>query len=105
MYQEGAQRIIGFDFRASLLMDMTEQPCVEMDGLTCQQCRILFKLVESQMFQAFDGSWTLTHHSLRREYDTTIQRRVEKPTTKLTYDVTVQPKGPVPVLALEWRVK
>jgi hypothetical protein len=105
MYQEGAQRIIGFDFRASLLMDMQEEPCAEKDGLPCRRCKIGFTLVESRMFDAFDGAWTLTQHSSRREYDAQLQRRIEKPTTKLTYTVAVRPRGPVPVLALEWRIK
>lgn len=105
LFQEGAQRIIGFDFRASLMMDMVEQPFQEYDGIPMKQRRLSFKLVESKMFQTFDGSWTVGLHSKQREYDTKMQKQIDKYKTKLTYQVLVRPKGPVPVIALEWRIK
>lgn len=105
LFQEGAQRIIGFDFRASLMMDMSEQPFWEYDGILLRQRKLSFKLVESKMFQTFDGSWTVEVHSKRREYDTKMQKQIDKYKTKLTYEVFVRPRGPVPVIALEWRIK
>lgn len=53
LFQEGAQKIVGFDFRASLEMDMQE---ISDDGPK-RPSRIDFTLVDSAMFAAFDGSW------------------------------------------------
>lgn len=105
LFQEGAQRIIGFDFRASLMMDMTEQPFQEYDGIAIKQRKLSFKLVESKMFETFDGSWTVERLSRQREYDPKMQKQIDKFKSKLTYEVFVRPKGPVPVIALEWRIK
>lgn len=103
LFQEGAQKIIGFDFRASLLMDMTEEK--EDESRALKEWLLRFKLIESRMFDAFDGQWTLRYHSRHREIDPITQQSVYKYKTKLTYSVFVRPKGPVPVLALEWRIK
>ena len=66
IFQEGAQRIIGFEFKASLMMDMIEDAKYrEIDknrmlNNSTQTPRDLgFKLVESTMFSAFQGSWKL----------------------------------------------
>eukprot|EP00597_Dinobryon_sp_UTEXLB2267_P010198 CAMPEP_0170103780 /NCGR_PEP_ID=MMETSP0020_2-20130122/3715_1 /TAXON_ID=98059 /ORGANISM="Dinobryon sp., Strain UTEXLB2267" /LENGTH=270 /DNA_ID=CAMNT_0010327447 /DNA_START=347 /DNA_END=1159 /DNA_ORIENTATION=- len=103
LFQEGAQKIIGFDFRASLLMDMNEE--AEDENRALRERMLSFKLVESRMFSSFDGSWTIRYHSRSREYDDRLQKHIYTYKTKLTYTVLVKPKGPVPVLALEWRIK
>ena len=103
LFQEGAQRIIGFDFRASLTMDMTEEK--EDEGKALREKKLTFKLLTSRMFDSFDGAWTLRYHSRSREYDPKTQRYTVKYKTKLTYSVYVRPKGPVPVIALEWRIR
>jgi hypothetical protein len=50
-----------------------------------------FQCVQSQCFSQFDGSWILEEYSNSR--------------TMVRYIVDVMPKGPVPVAALEWRIK
>ena len=104
IFQEGAQKIVGFDFRASLTMDMTED--IENEGRAMAEKRtLLFKLAESSMFSAFDGSWSVRYHNRVREWDTAAGEFVFRYKTMLTYSVLVKPKGPVPVIALEWRIK
>ena len=52
-------QIIGFDFRASLTMDMREE--VYDDEFKGK--KLYFTLVESRMFNAFDGNWRVQVHS------------------------------------------
>lgn len=104
IFQEGAQKIVGFDFRASLTMDMTEGS--ENEGRAMAEKRILnFKLVESGMFSSFDGNWSIRYHARSRVWDIVSREFVFRYKTLLTYTVLVKPKGPVPVIALEWRIK
>mmetsp|Transcript_38394 Transcript_38394/g.95509 ORF Transcript_38394/g.95509 Transcript_38394/m.95509 type:complete len:244 (+) Transcript_38394:214-945(+) len=98
LFQEGAQKIVGFDFRASLTMDMTE---VTEEGRT-QPSRIKFTLVESLMFAAFEGEWRLQPYSRVRSR---TKPGTYHYTTKLSYRVNITPKGLVPVPALEWRIR
>ncbi|KAJ1394153.1 hypothetical protein B484DRAFT_355523 [Ochromonadaceae sp. CCMP2298] len=105
LFQEGAQKIIGFDFRASLLMDMTEYPAPVMVDNIVQERKLGFELVESRMFSSFDGVWAAKHVSRRQEFDQTFKKEVWRYKTRLTYSVLVKPRGPVPVIALEWRIK
>ena len=104
IFQEGAQKIVGFDFRASLTMDMTEGS--ENEGRAMAEKRTLnFKLVESGMFSSFDGNWSIRYHARSRVWDIVSREFVFRYKTLLTYTVLVKPKGPVPVIALEWRIK
>jgi hypothetical protein len=127
LYQKGAQKIIGFDFSASVTMDMTERIVVpppppppptptqqssESDDQKLQPQRqmrqqqrpvsppqerkINFKCVDSQFFTEFDGDWTV------KEQFNTVTNQME---TLCSYVVDVRPKGPVPVAALEWRIR
>ena len=100
IFQEGAQKIIGFDFRASLMMDMTIQEGLATAGGEAER-RLFFTLAESRMFTTFDGSWQVRPQESGRSNNGGSQG--EK--TVLTYTVLVRPKGPVPVVALEWRIK
>jgi hypothetical protein len=93
LYQVGAQKIIGFDFSASVTMDMTER---FLSGSTSNARKIYFKCADSQFFSAFDGSWTVQE----QRNPTTGEKEV-----LCSYDVLVKPKGPVPVAALEWQIK
>ena len=86
LYQVGAQKIIGFDFSASVTLEMTEQ-CFPSDP---SLKRIKFTCVDSPFFSVFDGAWTI--------------QEVGK-SLVIAYDVLVKPKGPVPVAALEWRIR
>jgi Polyketide cyclase / dehydrase and lipid transport len=89
LFQKGSQKIIGFDFSASVTMDMTEKPLSNGDRA------IVFKCVDSQFFSEFDGQWT-------------VKEQVGadgNPETICYYMVDVRPKGPVPVAALEWRIR
>jgi Polyketide cyclase / dehydrase and lipid transport len=102
LYQKGAQRIIGFEFGASVTMDMREivvssppQARTEVPGTTRQERKITFKCCDSFFFQEFDGEWKV-QESCTKEGD------IE---TLLSYVVDVRPKGPVPVAALEWRIR
>ncbi len=94
LYQKGAQKIIGFDFSASVTMDMTEKILSRGDLLPLERS-IGFKCVDSQFFKEFDGRWTVKE---RMGPDGT-------PETVCSYTVDVRPKGPVPVAALEWRIR
>ena len=85
VYQRGAQRIFGFEFGGDVTLDMSEnihlENCYSVD----------FECVASPIFSQFDGSWILEEYSNSR--------------TMVRYIVDVRPKGPVPVAALEWRIK
>jgi hypothetical protein len=52
--------------------------------------------VDSQFFSEFDGAWTV------KEQRNPATGQVE---TLCSYVVDVRPKGPVPVAALEWRIR
>jgi hypothetical protein len=99
LFQRGAQKIIGFDFSASVTMDMTEQIITaastqEENGIVRQDRRINFKCVDSQFFSEFDGYWKVKE-----------QIGPDGLETVCSYVVDVRPKGPVPVAALEWRIR
>ncbi|KAL7522988.1 hypothetical protein ACHAWX_007724 [Stephanocyclus meneghinianus] len=116
LYQRGAQKIIGFEFGADVTMDMEEEivvagrngeitrshhtPYGMEDDVASgeifpEERRIRFKCVDSQFFSEFDGTWTVTQaHNPFSGVETTV-----------SYTVDVRPKGPVPVAALEWRIR
>lgn len=120
LYQRGGQKIVGFEFGADVIMDMTESIVVrgksgkiaesnEIDaafggpkqvsssGLFPVERRIDFKCIDSQMFSEFDGTWRVVQmpdNPFTGEAETTV-----------SYTVDVRPKGPVPVGALEWRIR
>lgn len=83
--QCGVQSILGFSFKASVTMDMRE---VQADSRDCRA--IEFSLVNSRDFKAFNGVWKVDNIGLNR--------------SALFYDVTVSPRGLVPVRAIEWRI-
>jgi hypothetical protein len=96
LFQKGAQKIIGFEFGASVTMDMKEQiksSTGTAHGRHDERC-INFKCADSFFFQEFDGAWNVNE----RIVDGT-------PECVLSYVVDVRPKGPVPVAALEWRIR
>lgn len=121
IFQEGAQKIIGFEFRASLMMDMTENlnavdvyrgaGNVDMSGPPPRE--VGFQLVESTIFSEFSGTWTMVPQnsisksgpvgSLKSRLGAGGGNGADR--TKLTYSVFIRPKGPVPILALEWRIR
>lgn len=114
LYQRGAQKIIGFEFGADVTMDMTENIVVAgtssrtkdtttvlgagpSSGVFAEERRIDFKCIDSQFFSEFDGSWRVVQmpdNPFTGEAETTV-----------SYSVDVRPKGPVPVAALEWRIR
>merc|ERR1712232_649172 len=61
--------------------------------------QIDFKCVESPFFSEFDGKWTVS------EIPENKNDPSRSSVTKIEYEVMVRPRGPVPVLALEWRIK
>eukprot|EP00537_Pseudo-nitzschia_pungens_P012777 CAMPEP_0172382368 /NCGR_PEP_ID=MMETSP1061-20121228/312_1 /TAXON_ID=37318 /ORGANISM="Pseudo-nitzschia pungens, Strain cf. pungens" /LENGTH=355 /DNA_ID=CAMNT_0013110213 /DNA_START=138 /DNA_END=1201 /DNA_ORIENTATION=- len=93
LYQVGAQKIVGFDFSASVTMDMTEQI---LTASTSNARKINFKCVDSQFFSTFDGAWTIQEQ---------LNAATGEEEVLCSYDVLVKPKGPVPVAALEWRIR
>lgn len=106
LYQKGAQKIIGFEFGADVTMEMTEkiissaQGSLPNSGTNGQHIfpperKIGFRCVDSFFFSEFDGEWKV------------VERIGDdgKPQTTLSYTVEVRPKGPVPVAALEWRIR
>lgn len=113
LYQRGAQKIIGFEFGADVTMDMREEIVVagkrgditksheyDVDNthsseLFDEERMIHFKCVDSQFFSEFDGTWSVRQsHNVYSGVETTV-----------SYCVEVRPKGPVPVAALEWRIR
>ena len=115
LYQRGAQKIVGFEFGADVTMDMTERIVVAGGGMKSgvvgssssssgaaglffpEERRIDFKCVDSQFFSEFDGTWRVVEmpdNPFTGESETTV-----------SYTVEVRPKGPVPVAALEWRIR
>lgn len=94
LFQKGAQKIIGFDFSASVTMDMSERIVSDGDPMP-EERSIKFKCVDSQFFNEFDGKWNVKE---RMGAD-------GSPETLCSYSVEVRPKGPVPVAALEWRIR
>jgi hypothetical protein len=116
LYQRGAQKIVGFEFGADVTMDMSERIVVAGGGggmksgvvgssgagagaglFFPEERRIDFKCVDSQFFSEFDGTWRVVEmpdNPFTGESETTV-----------SYTVEVRPKGPVPVAALEWRIR
>lgn len=107
IFQKGAQKIIGFEFGASVTMDMQEIVSISFPVLATsslpasnggsiqQERKITFKCADSFFFREFDGEWK-------------VQEKVTRDgecETLLSYVVEVRPKGPVPVAALEWRIR
>jgi len=84
--QWGVQRIVGFQFKAAVVLDMTEVTATDS-----KERAIDFVLASSRDFAAFFGTWRMS--------------AVEGGGTWLEYDVNIQPKGLVPVKAVEWRIK
>ena len=139
LYQKGAQKIIGFEFGASVTMDMKEmitrprQPLAVpkrpstrnsnqnrlppeattlnwssssssfsttstnvVEPILREERKITFKCVDSFFFREFDGEWKV--QEFQSDNDDSIE-------TIVSYVVDVRPKGPVPVAALEWRIR
>ncbi|KAL3780542.1 hypothetical protein HJC23_001902 [Cyclotella cryptica] len=117
VYQKGSQRIWGFEFGADVTLDMKESIIdytyshdMKLDPssgfmlpTTTKKYILDFKCVNSQFFSIFDGSWIVeecvTGHTADHPH------REGGTTTTVKYVVDVRPKGPVPVAALEWRIK
>ena len=101
LYQKGAQRVIGFEFGADVTMEMTESILpvnpgrVKPETTLAPEQRIGFKCVDSFFFSEFDGDWRA------RE----VLGDDGEINTILSYTVDVRPRGPVPVAALEWRIR
>jgi Polyketide cyclase / dehydrase and lipid transport len=103
LYQKGAQKIIGFEFGASVTMDMRESITFSPDQ-TYEIKQIGFKCYDSFFFQEFDGEWKVYERpgpSLSLS-NGDVSNSME---SVLSYVVDVRPKGPVPVAALEWRIR
>jgi len=77
---------LGFDFRASLTMDMRERKGGDNEARGMR--RVEFDLVESPMFAAFDGEWRVQPYSRTRS--ATDPTKFEY-TSKLSYKVTPLP--------------
>ena len=108
LFQRGAQKIVGFEFGASVTMDMVENIIVagskhskrahenehhSTDMLFPEERKIGFKCVESAFFSEFDGEWKVVSDAENDQI------------TTVSYVVDVRPRGPVPVAALEWRIR
>jgi len=110
LYQKGSQNIIGFEFAASVTMDMVENTIGDnISSLNTNEQnqfiggsnsyitsplerKITFRCVDSPFFSVFDGEWSVTGSP-------------DGKSTTLNYVVDVRPRGPVPVAALEWRIR
>lgn len=91
LYQKGAQKIVGFQFGADVTMNMVESVVESSNGVAK---KIMFECVDSLFFSEFDGEWKVTSSMING-----------KEITIVNYVVDVRPKGPVPVAALEWRIR
>lgn len=98
LFQEGAQKIIGFEFKASLTMDMTESRCDKPGSRRWMS--VGFTLVESSMFQEFYGEWRISPARSDGHNSSELANM-----TELFYTVTIRPRSVVPVQALEWRIR
>lgn len=108
LFQKGAQKIVGFEFGASVTMDMAERyyegaphlpPASSDESFLPQRTEergIAFKCYDSFFFSEFDGEWKASER-----WDAVTQQFE----TVLSYVVDVRPRGPVPVAALEWRIR
>mmetsp|Transcript_5282 Transcript_5282/g.7822 ORF Transcript_5282/g.7822 Transcript_5282/m.7822 type:complete len:390 (-) Transcript_5282:132-1301(-) len=95
LFQRGAQKIIGFEFGASVTMDMAE---TISNADSVNESRVIdFKCVDSQFFSEFDGQWTVTSAPDPEDPSQLV--------SNVKYVVMVRPKGPVPIQALEWRIE
>ena len=93
LYQKGAQKIIGFEFGASVTMDMQEAILNAQEGQ--EERKITFKCADSFFFNEFDGEWVVKERA----------GDMGQLECLLSYVVDVRPKGPVPVGPLEWRIR
>lgn len=99
LFQKGAQKIVGFEFGASVTMDMIERAyTTEKNEITTETRIIQFKCHDSFFFQTFDGEWKAVEQINKGSGGAAVE-------TVLSYVVDVRPKGPVPVAALEWRIR
>jgi len=117
LYQKGAQKIVGFEFGASVTLAMKESiicagprraggssrtsssASFERSGtqdsmMFPSERGIGFTCVDSFFFSEFDGEWRLVETMVDGECCTMV-----------SYSVDVKPRGPVPVAALEWRIR
>lgn len=99
LFQEGSQNIVGFNFRANLIMDILELSNDENEKT------LSFTLVESPIFESFYGTWNLKYHSFIKKYDNIKKDYFYKCKTKVTFDVFIKPRGTVPTTLLEWRMR
>jgi len=105
VYQRGAQKIFGFEFGADVTMDMTERIDRSHDH-DLRKFAVDFKCVESHFFSQFDGSWIVEECANDLSMPGSNSNLLLSSTiTSVQYIVDVRPKGPVPVAALEWRIK
>lgn len=94
--QAGAQRILGFEFRANVTLDMREviggNASSGEAGSGAARKAVHFERAPTDRgdFQVFKGTWLMI--------------AAGKHDTELHYDVTVSPRGLVPVAAIEWRI-
>ncbi|KAJ8905972.1 hypothetical protein NDN08_002473 [Rhodosorus marinus] len=84
--QCGVQSILGFEFKASVVLDMVEVNKNKMDR------EIRFEMHDSRDFKEFSGKWSLKNVNNGND-------------TQLSYEVCIVPKGLVPVNLVEWRIK
>lgn len=85
--QCGAQTILGFTFKAAVTLDMAE---IQRDDEIVRAIEFRRSANDNGDFKAFHGVWKLD--------------AVSPSETALYYDVSVSPKGLVPVRAIEWRI-
>ena len=90
--QEGFQSVLGFRFRASVTLDMTE---LVDDAQHPRRRSVLFDMVKSSDFTRFQGEWYLE----------AMQEEAEVARTYLGYCVEVVPRGLIPVQLVEWRIR
>jgi len=93
------QRIVGFDWCVVMPEALGQKRVfnrlpASVEGVNVvEEKSIHFKCVESQFFSEFDGEWC------------TDPDDPSKLASKVEYVVDVGPRGPVPVQALEWRIR
>jgi hypothetical protein len=87
--------LLGLEFRASVILQVKETKTNQ-----AAPWNIYFKSIKSDIFEVFEGNWTLSQ-SPSGDYDDFNPTQ----SNLLTYSVDLKPNFLLPVLPFEWKVK
>jgi hypothetical protein len=96
IFHEGGKQILGISFKAAITLNVLEFP-PNSNGQATQK----FSLVDSNIFDQFEGTWTVQTCPADIQSQTTL----EDPCVIVGYSLIVRPKWFLPVVALEWLIR